>query len=70
MGTGCFIACEGLEAVDIPGSLNAIPRDAFRNNKNLKDVILHEGLQSIKQRAFFEIGSLPKIKSLRLPKTD
>ena len=69
MGIGCFVACEGLETVDIPGSLNTIPRDAFRNNANLKNVILHEGLQAIKQMAFFEIGFLSKIKSLRIPKT-
>lgn len=69
MGIGCFVACEGLETVDIPGSLNTIPRDAFRNNANLKNVILHEGLQAIRQMAFFEIGFLSKIKSLRIPKT-
>lgn len=69
MGIGCFVACEGLETVDIPGSLNTIPCDAFRNNANLKNVILHEGLQAIRQMAFFEIGFLSKIKSLRIPKT-
>ncbi|RBI35195.1 hypothetical protein DRW57_01270, partial [Metamycoplasma hominis] len=49
--------------VTIPGSVKEIGRRAFSNCKNLKEVILNEGLEKIGVRAF----SSPRIKSINIP---
>ena len=51
-------ACYGaqLASITIPGTVTTIGKDAFSDCKNLKTVILHEGIQSIAVGAFRRSG--------------
>lgn len=55
-----------LETVTIPGSIDAIPPRAFKACKNLKKVILEEGVEYINDSAFILCSTL---KELYLPST-
>ena len=60
MGSDCFYYSD-LYDVDIPGTLQTIPYEAFESNVNLKTVTLHEGLVNIGQEAFYGCASIEKI---------
>ena len=49
-----------LESIEIPAGVRVIPKSAFWHCANLKEVILHEGIEEIKP-AFFDCQALEKI---------
>lgn len=49
-----------LEMIEIPAGVKVIPKSAFRNCANLKEIMLCEGIQEIKP-AFFDCQLLEKI---------
>lgn len=55
-----------LETLTIPGSIDAIPPEAFSGCRNLKKVVLEEGVEYINDSAFIHC---PTLKELYLPST-
>lgn len=55
-----------LETSTIPGSIDVIPPEAFNSCKNLKKVVLEEGVEYINDSAFINCSTL---KELYLPST-
>lgn len=52
IGPACFKGNSTITKIDIPAGCKVIGEDAFNSCINLKEVTLHEGLQSIEDRAF------------------
>lgn len=52
MGDSAFYNCTGLESIQLPDGITAIPVNAFVNCLSLKEVILPEGVTSIGNYAF------------------
>lgn len=63
LDNGMFENCKNLEKIEIPSNIEEIHYMAFANCSSLSNVILHEGLLSIKDRAFY--GS--PISTLTIP---
>ena len=59
---GTFEGLTHIESVSIPGSVQTIGSDAFKDCMNLVSVQLHEGLAEIGYRAFYYCNSLEKIE--------
>lgn len=65
IGRSAFNGCTSLQKISIPSSVKTIESWAFAET-GLKEVILHDGLETIKSSAFRSCLSLKKI---RIPKT-
>ena len=57
-----FRGCNSLKKVTIPGSIEDISPNAFRECDNIEDLILEEGLYSISQYAFVGLKSLKHVQ--------
>lgn len=58
-----FGGCTSLEKIEIPGNIKEIPEKTFAGCSSLSNVILHEGLLTIKSEAFSDAP----ISSISLP---
>lgn len=58
-----FGGCTSLEKIEIPGNIKEIPEKTFAGCSSLSNVILHEGLLTIKSEAFSDVP----ISSISLP---
>ena len=65
IGSNAFQTCKNIESVEIPASCKIIEASAFMSCHKLREVIFHEGLQTIGDEAF-GYGSLT---SVELPST-
>lgn len=51
LSAGILAACP-IESIELPSSIRVIEDDCFSGNESLKSITLHEGLESIGERAF------------------
>ncbi|MCR5851304.1 MAG: leucine-rich repeat protein [Bacteroidaceae bacterium] len=65
IGSGCFDLCD-ITSVNIPGTVNTIEANAFKECKRLQRVAIPEGVTTIGDRAFLECDALT---SVSLPST-
>ena len=65
LGERAFFSCESLTSIALPGSLKTVPGECFKLNRNLKNVTLAEGIESIGGHAFSACG----VEYLKLPST-
>ncbi len=66
IGEGAFADLSGLKTIIIPGTVKEIRQNAFRNNADLENVILQEGVEVIGASAFFDCTNL---KNIELPES-
>ena len=59
LSKSAFAGCRSLEYVEIPGTVNRIEDNAFRWCTNLKTAVIHEGVRTIGNRAFFTSSQGP-----------
>ena len=56
-----FMQCDGLDEIQIPGSVTRIPELAFYNCEGLRKVVLGSGITEIERSAFAECGDLETV---------
>ena len=61
MGDAAFSGCTALASVIVPSSLKNIPNSAF-SSCSFKTIELHDGLESIGEKAFYNCSELQSIK--------